>query len=384
MKIAIFESLTTSGGHEVEFDRVLVEELRALGHAVAFYVPQNFGFSFDYKVPVHRLAGKSVSYTGMHGWKKIFYTIRREWNRQRWFTQLYELAHSGEFDALIVPTSTYRYLRALHINKLRRSPVPVLFIMHGINLGEAPRFWAEVKKITSYPNIKPTVLTLGDSLFGQTSPQVFCVRPATLLPREIDVPPAQKVDPHKPLILGFFGQYRREKKLEAFLEAFVQGTYTRPVKLLVQGATTKPEDGADFERIVKKYAGHENIEFIYQGLIGRQWEEAIAGVDALLLPFSAPRYRYHWGGMLFTALGYQKPVIVSDEMNPEVTAAYEIGMTFPTGDSKALLHTVQQFINTFPLKEETYRRELERAYADYHPRLFGRRLVAIMQGDPQP
>ncbi len=35
MHIAILESITTPGGHEVDFDRILVEELQALGHKVA-------------------------------------------------------------------------------------------------------------------------------------------------------------------------------------------------------------------------------------------------------------------------------------------------------------------------------------------------------------
>ena len=34
-------------------------------------------------------------------------------------------------------------------------------------------------------------------------------------------------------------------------------------------------------------------------------------IDALLLPYSAPRYKYHWGGMLFTAIGFKKPVVTS-------------------------------------------------------------------------
>ena len=42
MKLAIFENIMTPGGHEVEFDRIIVEEFRALGHSVEFYVPENF------------------------------------------------------------------------------------------------------------------------------------------------------------------------------------------------------------------------------------------------------------------------------------------------------------------------------------------------------
>ena len=42
MKIAIFENIMTPGGHEVDFDRILVEELKTLGHEVCFYVQEGF------------------------------------------------------------------------------------------------------------------------------------------------------------------------------------------------------------------------------------------------------------------------------------------------------------------------------------------------------
>ena len=72
MRLAIFENIMTPGGHEVEFDRILVEEFRALGHEVEFYVPENFSFQFDYQTPVNRLKGDAVTYTNSRGLKKIF------------------------------------------------------------------------------------------------------------------------------------------------------------------------------------------------------------------------------------------------------------------------------------------------------------------------
>ena len=52
MKLAIFENIMTPGGHEVDFDRILVEEFQQSGHEVSFYVPEGFEFSFDYQVSV--------------------------------------------------------------------------------------------------------------------------------------------------------------------------------------------------------------------------------------------------------------------------------------------------------------------------------------------
>ena len=48
MRITIFENIMTPGGHEVDFDRILVEELQKLGHAVDFCEPEGFKFNFDY------------------------------------------------------------------------------------------------------------------------------------------------------------------------------------------------------------------------------------------------------------------------------------------------------------------------------------------------
>ena len=71
MRIGIFENIMTPGGHEVDFDRILVEELQKRGHEVSFYVPEDFEFSFDYHVPVVRLGGTAVSYSKVSGIKKL-------------------------------------------------------------------------------------------------------------------------------------------------------------------------------------------------------------------------------------------------------------------------------------------------------------------------
>ena len=130
MRIAIFENIMTPGGHEVDFDRILVDELKALGHEVVFYVPEGFHFGMDYHVPVHHLPGASVLYTNARGIRKLLLSVQRERRRFGWYHALYEAAEAGAFDALIVPTSTYRYLTAIPQTVLRRSPVPVLIIQH--------------------------------------------------------------------------------------------------------------------------------------------------------------------------------------------------------------------------------------------------------------
>ena len=380
MRIGIFENIMTPGGHEVDFNRIIVEEMKKRGHEICFYVPEGFQFSMDYHVPVHELRGKVISYSGITGLRKLVATVRREFNRVGWFRQLYKIGKRGEVDAIIVPTSTYRYLRTVAHSVLRRSTVPIIFILHGINPGEAPRFLGEAKKLEQYPNIRPTVLTFTDNIFGEKRPNIRTIYPPTFIPRDIpDNRRKESRSADRPLVIGFFGQYRREKRLEEFLEVYFKGSYTRPVKLLVQGSTMHPEDSVDFERIINKYSSRPGIEFLHKGLIGAEWQRAIMDIDALLLPYSAPRYKYHWGGMLFTAIGFRKPVVTSDDMNPEVFKNYHIGEVFESGNMAALKEAMEHFINTYDAIKQTYEQELQRAYDEYSPMAFAERIEAIFK-----
>ena len=375
MRIAIFENIMTPGGHEVDFDRILVEELQALGHKIKFYVPENFTFQFDYKVSVQKLDGEAVTYTNSRGIKKLFAAAKREINRQRWYKQLYNM--QTDFDAIIVPTSTYRYLRALNRSILKNISVPIVFILHGINPTEAEKFFSEATKLLPYKNIKLVVLTFNDNIFGRQLDNVFPIYPPTYTPRDIEFN-AECGIRNAELIVGFFGQYRREKRLEDLLDVFIRGKYTRPVKLIVQGSTMHDEDSEDFERIINKYREQKNISFLHKGLIGAEWQKAIADIDALLMPYSAPRYRYHWGGMLFTAIGFQKPVIASDDMNPEVFEKFKIGETFKSGNLNALGSVLEKFINDFDINANKYFRDLTLASEEFSPKNFAYRLENII------
>lgn len=369
----------TPGGHEVDFDRILVEELQKRGHEVKFYVPQDFQFSFDYKVPAVRLGGNAVSYSKVSGIKKLLYSLKREYNRQKWYAQLYGAALNKDVDALIVPTSTYRYLRALNKNILRRSPIPIIFILHGVNPKEAPKFLKEAKKLQPFKNIRMVVLTFVNHIFGHQAKNIFPIYPPAYVARDIDFQPVHEAK--DVLTIGFFGQYRREKKLRDFLEVYVKGTYTRPVRLLVQGSTMHPEDAEDFQAIMEEYKNHKEIQFLHKGLIGAEWQQAIADIDVLLMPYSAPRYLYHWGGMLFTAIGFQKPVVASNDINPEVFEKFNIGMTFQSGNMEDLQQVLERFINGYDENAEAYAQGLAEAAAKFSPESFAHRIEAIITGE---
>lgn len=372
MRIAIFENIMTPGGHEVDFDRILVEEFKNLGHEITFYVPENFRFQFDYKVPVKKLYGEAVVYKNSQGWRKIFASFKREINRLRWYTQLYN--SQKNFDALIIPTSTYRYLRALIHSDLKNISVPLIFILHGINPDEAPKFFNAAENLLSNKNIKIVVLTFGDKIFGRSAENIFTIYPPTYTPRDIEISPVE----NSVLKIGFFGQYRREKKLRDLLEVFTNGNYNKKVELFVQGSTMHAEDADDFEKIIAQYKNFDGLNFLHKGLIGAEWQKKISEIDALLMPYSAPRYKYHWGGMLFTAIGFEKPVIVSNDMNPEVFEMYRIGETFQSGNLKDLAQVLENFINNFDDNIIEYKENLRLAGENFSPVNFAKRLEKII------
>ncbi|MBQ7477028.1 MAG: glycosyltransferase [Selenomonadaceae bacterium] len=370
MRIAIFENIMTQGGHEVDFDRILVEELQALGHEINFYVPQNFIFQFDYKLPVTKLFGDAVLYSTSRGLKKIFSSVKREINRQRWYSQLFDAQKN--FDALIVPTSTYRYLRALRHSSLKKISVPLIFILHGINPSERENFLNAAEKLLPYPNVKLCVLTLSQNFFNL--PNVHEIYPPTYTPRDVKFfrrPVAEE------LLVGFFGQYRREKKLRDLLNVFVNANYTRKVRMIVQGSTMHEEDAEDFEKIISQYKNHGGLTFIHKGLIGADWQRAILNVDALLMPYSSPRYRYHWSAMLFNAIGFRKPIIASSDINPEVLKKFRLGEVFTGGNLDELDTALKFFIDNFDENFSTYEKNLDAAAEIFSPQNFARRLSEL-------
>ena len=261
---------------------------------------------------------------------------------------------------------------------LKKISVPLIFILHGINPNESEKFFNESAKLEQYENIKMIVLTFNDNIFGRRAKNIFPIYPPTYIPRDIDFD-FEKQKLNEELTIGFFGQYRREKKLEDFLNVFLRGNYKRKIKLIVQGSTMHAEDAEDFERIIKKYSEYENISFLHKGLIGAQWQKAISEIDALLMPYSAPRYKYHWGGMLFTAIGFQKPVIASDDMNPEVFEKFKIGETFESGNLNSLGEVLENFINNFDSNAKKYFDELKLASEEFSPKNFAIRIENIIK-----
>lgn len=379
MKIAILESIVMPAGHEVEFDRILVEELKKQGHEPVFFVPQNYPFKIEYNVPVEYLAGgEAISYAGSGKIKKIHLSLQREKRRIAWFDDAYKKAVNNICDAIIVPTNSWRVMRSIRNSKIQLSPIPVLFMMHGIMPQDRAKFVAGVKSLAKYPNIHIGALGMQTEF-----PELRCCSNFhTILP-PVYIPMDLKINPefifHEPLRLGFFGQYRKEKNLEFFLKAFVNADFTQQVQLTVQGATVTETDSEDFERLRKKYRDYKNIFFLHKNLLGLEWQKELMAADVILMPYGAERYRYQPSAMLFTAIGYFKPVLQSPEMSPEVLAEFNIGEAVQLDSIDSFSKQLEAFINNFKQNAEQYKTGLNGANEKYSQANMLRNILTILK-----
>ena len=87
--------------------------------------------------------------------------------------------------------------------------------------------------------------------------------------------------------------------------------------------------------------------------------------DVILMPYGAERYRYQPSAMLFTAIGYCKPVLQSPEMSPEVLAEFDIGEAVQLDTVEVFSKQLERFVNTFKSKEDQYKNGLLGANGKY-------------------
>lgn len=365
MRIAILESIVMPAGHEVEFDRILVEELKKQGQEPVFFVPEHFPFKLDYHCDVEYLeGGEAISYAGVSRLKRLWLSLQRERRRIAWLNSACQKGADGKCDAVIVPTNSWRVMRSIRHSILKNSKVPFLFMFHGIMPKDRQRFGDGVKSLKEYPNVHLGALGL-QTEFPELAdcPNFHTIMAPVYIPFDLPVTPEFHV--HDPLRLGFFGQYRREKNLDFFLQAFVKANFTTPVTLTVQGATATQVDSDDFERLGNEYANYKNIHFLHKNLLGIEWQQEIMNIDVMLLPYGAERYRYQPSAMLFTAIGYYKPVLQSPEMNPEILQEFNIGEAVKLDSVDVFSKQLEKFVNEFPEKQESYRQGLIKANEKY-------------------
>lgn len=365
MRVAILETVKTSGGFEQEFDRLIIRELQREGHEPILYLPEKSCLPVNFGIPTEYVrGGKIVDYEGAGKLRKIWLSVQREHRRVKWFDSAYEKAYRREVDAIVLTTATWRYLRSLHKSQLRNSPIPVIFIFLGVNPQEKPRFLQEAQKCRNYPNIKLKVTTLRNDFQNDDIPQLSLIKPPVLLPDGMETSSSPTY--REPIRIGFFGHYRKgEKDIDGIIHSFLQCPAAEKAELIVQAAPTTAEDATDMTRIVRKYENEKAIRFIHGKILGKDWYKLLQSVDVLFLPYSNPRYLYNWSAVYFNALALYKPVLSTSVLNPEILANYQVGQEVDLQDLRHLSEQLQDFLTKYKDRLPLYRKELQRVNEDF-------------------
>ncbi|MDR2455217.1 MAG: hypothetical protein LBE49_01300, partial [Deltaproteobacteria bacterium] len=363
MRIWLAETrVANPGGHELELDRVLVEELRGLGHKVELALPSDYGLELNYPVYVKPLAAKGSPLPQRSFLGRLKRSLFSEVRRRSIFNEI--ASRANEYDAAIIPSATYRFLRSAKMSELKRSKKPVIFLGF-----ESPpkvgRLMADQLRSLGKPNkIKVLVncVSFGGDTYGLDN--YFLAPPPAFTPRDVPWRPA----PDGPLVFGFFGQYRREKNLGGLLEAILAAKLKSEAKFVVQINPITPEDRAEAEALVKRYANiGDKLTFIHGQLDNKSWQEALLGVHAILMPYGAERFRWNWSSMLFSAIGFKRAVLTTETLNPAVLEKFKIGRVAKDGDFGSLREALERLAEDFD-DPALYRDRLDAAFEFYHPR----------------
>ncbi|MFV0636508.1 glycosyltransferase [Mitsuokella sp. WILCCON 0060] len=376
MRVAILETVKTSGGFEQEFDRLIINELKKQGHEPVLFLPENSTLPVDFKIPIEYMkGGQIVDYEGAGKLKKIWLSIQRERRRVNWFNSAYEKACAHDVDAIMLTTATYRYLRSLHKSRLKDSPIPVIFIFLGVNPQEKPKFLEQARKCQSYKNIKLKVTTLRNDFKNDNVLNVELIKPPVLLPEGIKVNPVLSYK--EPIRIGFFGHYRKgEKDVDGIIQAFLQCHLDRKAELVIQAAPTSAEDRQDIEGIMAKYDKESSVHFIKHKVYGKDWYDLLQSVDVLFLPYSNTRYLYNWSAVYFNAFALYKPVLATDVLNPEILKEYRVGKEVDLKDLTHLSKQLYEFLHDYKKMLPTYEKELQRINQDFSTESFLRSLLS--------
>lgn len=376
MKIAILETILMPAGHESEFDKILVDEIKKTGNEVCFFVPKDYPFKMDYKCSVYHLKSQAISYANVSKFKKIFLSILREIRKIAWLNEAANLAKQGLVDAILIPTCSYRMLKSVRLSKFKNSSVPILLILHGIMPKDKAKFIHLAKKLGKFKNIKFANLGLQEKFDElKNDNNFFTILPPVYTPYLLENTQPTSSDTLK---FGFFGQYRKEKNLEFILESFCNAKFNRPTELIVQGSTPTKDDEIDFKRLQNKYLSHKNIKFIHKSLIGKEWQEALMSVDVLLIPYGATRYLYQPSAMLFTAIGFNKPILQSELMSPEILGEFKIGEFVDLSNTETFAKQLSNFANEFENKIAIYKNALKNAATKYSGKNLANQIVKIL------
>ena len=97
------------------------------------------------------------------------------------------------------------------------------------------------------------------------------------------------------------------------------------------------------------------------------------------MPYGAERYRYQPSAMLFTGIGYFKPVLQSPEMSPEVLNEFKIGEAVKLDNVDIFSKQIENFVNSFYDKADEYKEGLIGANEKYSQKNLVKNILEILK-----
>ena len=268
-------------------------------------------------------------------------------------------------------------MRSLRSSRLRRTEKPLIFL--GFE-GPPKVNEAVAKQLRALGNpgrIKSLINSISFDAENYGCENYHLAPPPAFLPRDVPWRPA----PEGPLIFGFFGQYRREKNLAGLLDVILAAKLGREVRFLVQANGVTPEERSEAAALVDAYSKKDpRLSFITGQLGPVEWQEALLGVHAILMPYGAKRFLRNWSSMVFSAIGFRRPVLVTEHLNPTVVERFGIGR-IARGDGFGPLSEALGLLAADFDDPSHYRDKLDAALDYFHPSRLAKTLVELASSD---
>jgi len=184
--------------------------------------------------------------------------------------------------------------------------------------------------------------------YGELTPLPIAVVPTPyLVPAALEAP---SPDPGRPLRLGFFGQARGEKGFPALVDAVDRLAASGRLDKLALTVQCYVRPGyEDQVALDSSSALAATARLLTEMLAPDQYVAELAACDAVLLPYSAERYRSRTSGVFVDALAAGRPVVTTKGswMSRQLDR-HGAGVTYDGGTGEALADAIEELRKRWP------------------------------------
>jgi glycosyltransferase involved in cell wall biosynthesis len=179
--------------------------------------------------------------------------------------------------------------------------------------------------------------------------------------------PSRKIAPPQGATLLFFGLIRRSKGLDLLIRALPEiAAQVQDVRLVVAGDPIEPAE--PYQKLARELGGAERVDWRLRFLGEDEIADVMEEAALVVLPYR----EIESSGVLATALGHGRPVVVTDVGSlGDTVREFAAGAVVPPGDAETLAEACSQLLRE-PMRTTTAARQVlswERS-AEAHERLY--------------